>query len=185
MKSSRLTLRYAKSLLGLAIERNLLEEVLLDMKKIKDIHNKNKDFKMLMQTPIVKTDKKTNILNRIFQSQLHDVSMKFINIITSKKREMYLESISENFINLYKSYKNLDSVTLITSYPIDEDLRKTVLDYIKKHINSNIELHERVDPKIIGGFILKTKDKELNSSILYSIKKLKQKFNQNLYIQDY
>ena len=111
--------------------------------------------------------------------------MHFINIITSKKREMYLESISEDFINLYKSYKNLDSVTLITSFPIEEDLRKTVLDYIKKHINSNIELHERVDPKIIGGFILKTKDKELNSSILYSIKKLKQKFNQNLYIQDY
>ena len=185
MKSSRLTLRYAKSLLGLAIERNLLEEVLLDMKKIRDTHNKNKDFKMLMRTPIVKTDKKTNILNRIFESQLNDVSMNFINIITSKKREMYLESIAEDFINLYKSYKNLDSVTLITSCPIDEDLRKTVLDYIKKHINSNIELHERVDPKIIGGFILKTKDKELNSSILYSIKKLKQKFNQNLYIQDY
>ena len=81
MKSSRLTLRYAKSLLGLAIERNLLEEVLLDMKKIKDTHNKNKDFKMLMRTPIVKTDKKTNILNRIFESQLNDVSMNFINII--------------------------------------------------------------------------------------------------------
>ena len=39
--------------------------------------------------------------------------------------------------------------------------------------------------KIIGGSIIRLGDKQLDSSVSSALKKLKHKFNKNLYIQDY
>ena len=107
MKQSKITTRYAKSLLGLVLEKNLLEEIVNDMKLIKSVCSTNKDFSLLLKSPIVKTDKKLSIFNKIFSNTLNELSVEFVNIITTKKREMYLEGIAESFILQYKSYKKI------------------------------------------------------------------------------
>ena len=59
----------------------------------------------MLKSPIIKTDKKISILSEIFSKTVSDLTMAFINIITNKKREMYLEGIAISFINLYKYIK--------------------------------------------------------------------------------
>ena len=81
MKQSKITTRYAKSLIGLVIEKNLLEKTLNDMKLIKSVCSTNKDFSLLLKSPIVKTDKKLSIFNKIFSDTLNELSVMFANII--------------------------------------------------------------------------------------------------------
>ena len=83
MKQSKITTRYAKSLLGLVLEKNLLEETVNDMKLIKSVCSTNKNFRLLLKSPIVKTDKKLSIFNKIFSDNLNELSMSFVNIITT------------------------------------------------------------------------------------------------------
>ena len=61
MKATRLTSRYAKSLLSLAIEQNSLDKLLSDMNYIKNICSENKDLVLLLKSPVVKTDKKLSL----------------------------------------------------------------------------------------------------------------------------
>ena len=185
MKSSRLSSRYAKSLLSLVVEQNKLEEILSDMKHITRVCSENKDLSLLLKSPIVKTDKKRSILSEIFSKSVSDITMSFIHIITSKKREMYLEGIAESFISLYKVHNNIETVTLTTAVPIDENTKSEILSYIKKNGKTDVELTEIIDEDILGGMIVKMGDKQLDASVIRDIKELKKTFNKNLYIKDF
>ena len=66
MKATRLSSRYAKSLLSLVVEQNKLEDTLSDMKRIVSVCSENKDLSLLLKSPIIKTDKKMSILSEIF-----------------------------------------------------------------------------------------------------------------------
>ena len=57
MKATRLSSRYAKSLLSLVVEQNKLEDTLSDMKRIVSVCSENKDLSLLLKSPIIKTDK--------------------------------------------------------------------------------------------------------------------------------
>ena len=185
MKATRLSSRYAKSLLSLVVEQNKLEDTLSDMKHIENVCSENKDLSLLLKSPIVKTDKKISILSEIFSKSVSDVTMSFIHIITSKKREMYLEGIAESFISLYKVHNNIETVTLTTAVPIDENTKSEILSYIKKNGKTDVELTEIIDEDILGGMIVKMGDKQLDASVIRDIKELKKTFNKNLYIKDF
>ena len=90
MNQSRATIRYAKSLLQLSIEQECLEQSYNDMMLIDSVCSENKELILLLKSPIIKTDQKLEILKKIFRSKLGEVSMRFVNIITNKKREPLL-----------------------------------------------------------------------------------------------
>ena len=68
MKHSRVTIRYAKALLQLAIEKNILEQSYADMVLLDSVFKQNKDLSLLLKSPIVKTDQKLSIF-KLFLTQ--------------------------------------------------------------------------------------------------------------------
>ena len=55
----------------------------------------------------------------------------------------------------------------------------------EKWANSSIEVEEQVDPELIGGFVFRLDDRQVDASILTQIKELKSSFDQNLYIPEF
>jgi len=185
MKQSLVGTRYAKALLQLSAEQNLLDRVYNDMLVINNVFLTNKDFLSLLKSPIIKTDKKLKIINQVFKDKISDLTKLFINIITKKKREGRFKDMVESFVRLYKKHKKIETVILTTALPVDEELKKEITEAIHSFTNKNIELEEVVNENILGGAIIRMGDKQLDASVAKSIKELKQKFNKNLYIEDY
>jgi F-type H+-transporting ATPase subunit delta len=96
-----------------------------------------------------------------------------------------LLDIAERFLLLYKTDKGIESATLTTAVALDEDTRAQVLDFIKQHGVTQVDLTEHVNESLIGGAILRLGDKQLDASVARQIKDLKQSFNKNLYIKDF
>ena len=136
MKHSRVTIRYAKALLQLAIEQNILEQSYMDMVLLDSVFKENKDLSLLLKSPIVKTDQKLNIFKQIFGSKIGEVSMAFINIITTKKRESLLALIAISFISLYKEHNKIETASVISATPLDEILRAEVNALTNNKINN-------------------------------------------------
>ena len=97
MRQSRVTNRYAKALLDLAVEQNNLSTCYKDMLMLSSACKENKELELLLKSPIVKTDKKLAILKQLFEDKLDNLSMSFVNIITTKKREALLADIATSF----------------------------------------------------------------------------------------
>ena len=140
---------------------------------------------LLLKSPIIKTDQKLAIFKEIFYDKISEISVRFINIITNKKRESLLEGIANSFITLYMAHKNIESATITTAFPLDENLRKEVIGFIKSNAEIEVNLREKVDDKIIGGAILRMGDKQLDTSVKKAITELKQSFSKNLYEKDF
>tara|TARA_B100000900_G_scaffold413134_1_gene436398 strand:+ start:1073 stop:1630 length:558 start_codon:yes stop_codon:yes gene_type:complete len=185
MAQSKVSNRYAKALLNLAIEQKSLDACFNDMALLNKSCIENKDLSLMLKSPIVNTDKKISILNQIFKNKFSKVSMAFVAIITNKKRESLLADISSSFISLYKAHNNVTTASVVTAQPIDADLKKELIKFIKSGDKNEVELEEIVDEKIIGGAIIRMGDKQIDTSVIRTIKDLKKTYNKNLYIKDF
>tara|TARA_B100001564_G_scaffold317800_1_gene294023 strand:- start:155 stop:712 length:558 start_codon:yes stop_codon:yes gene_type:complete len=185
MRNARVTVRYAKALHGLAIEKKSELEVYNDMQKLSNACRDNKELTLFLKSPIIKTDKKLKILEQIFEKKISNISQLFLKIITQKKRESLLYDIANKFVEVYKKQNNIETANIITAQKLEPKLRANILNVLKNRFQEKIELNEVVDDKIIGGSIIRVADKQLDSSVSSALQKLKHKFNKNLYIQDY
>ncbi|MGP8217734.1 MAG: ATP synthase F1 subunit delta [Bacteroidia bacterium] len=179
MSQTAVAIRYAKSLIQIANEKGLLDTVYADMRMVLAGCKKLKDLHSLLNSPVVKTEKKVQVLKMIFNGQVCPTTESFIVLLAKKRRESYLEIIATEFISQYKEQKNIVTATVTTAVPLDEPTRKNVLDILKKWYKAEIELHEKVDAKLIGGFIITVGSKQVDMSIQHQLMQLRKDFNQS------
>lgn len=181
MRHTKVKKRYAKALFDIAEELNIIENIHDDMQFIIEVCKKVPEFNILMKSPIIKSDKKLNILWAILPASTHLVTKKFIEIVTRKNRELFLDAMSLEFIELYKENHNIQTVYLTTSHKLSEELKTLIKTKISSEIDSKIALIENMDSDLIGGFIIKVQDKIFDSSFKGGIGKLKKEFSENIY----
>src|SRR5215471_6201543 len=117
----RLSARYAKAVLDLAIERNQLDTVYNDMLFLDAACRGSRDLVNLLRSPIIKADKKGKILEAITAGRVSDVTASFNRLLLAKEREAYLPEIAASFIEQYKEYKGIRTVKLTTATAVGED----------------------------------------------------------------
>jgi F-type H+-transporting ATPase subunit delta len=184
MQGTKVANRYAKSLLDLSLEKGQLEQVHTDMKLIAESCKQNRDLVLMLKSPVIKSDKKETILLAIFSSA-NKITNEFLKVIVRKRRELYLEAIANAFVAQYRNHKKILTAVITTAFGLDADLRKKVLEVVKASSNSEVELIEKVDKKIIGGFIIRVGDKQDDTSIRTKIMKLNRAFKENPYIKEF
>ena len=183
MANTRVAYRYAKSLLALSLEKEQVDIMQKDMQLVSTVCNENKELMNCLKSPIIKVDKKLAILTDVFKKNVCEISWAFINIITLKKRGLLLGDISTSFLSLVKEHKNIVTAEIKSTIKLDDDLKMKILGIIQK-TDAQIDLIETIDPKLIGGFILRVGDKQIDSSVQRKINDLKQEFSKNAYIKE-
>lgn len=175
MSNFRIAKRYARSLVDLAIEKGKLEAVRKDMEMINNLCENNRDFRLFLKNPIIHSFQKLNILRKIFSSDVDDMTFRFIDIVTRKSRENVLPEIAEEFLVLYRKYKKIEVVEVTTPVKLDSKLRKEFEDLAKSHIEKGwtVDLVEKVDEELIGGYIVKIGDRQIDDSVSAKLRDLK------------
>ena len=185
MSEYRIASRYAKSLLELADEQGALEDVNKDMQMFADLVEENRDFELLLKSPIVVHSKKLAILNQVFKGKVNDLTLKIFEILTNKNREAYLPAIAVEFHHQYNTRKGIEEATVTTTFELDEELRKEFKSVVGKISGKDAELAEQIDEDLIGGFVLKIGDRQIDDSISARLSALRLKFSQNPYIKEF
>ena len=87
--------------------------------------------------------------------------------------------VALKYIELYNDFKEIQSATVTTAVPLNNELEDQVLETISKLTNKKTTLTNRVDKSLIGGFVLRVGDIEYNASFKNKLKNIKQEFNKN------
>jgi len=182
MSSQRIASRYAKSLLDLARESNNLDAVYSDMTSLQEAV-KNRDLYLMLKSPIINAKKKTDIVQKIFGESFDKMSNGFLNIIISKGRESYLPEIAREFIVQYNEFKSISTAVLTSATPLSEaSLNSIKAKLLASNItNESVEIETKVDPNILGGFIIEIGDKLYDASVAHKLETLKKQFTGNSY----
>ena len=183
MVSSKVAMRYAKSIFGLAAEKSLGEVVNADMQLIGEICSHSRDLVAFLNSPVIGTVKKQSVLNAIFNGKVNAVTMSFINLVALKGREAYLPTIAGQYIDLYKQSKDIQPAMVTTAIALDAALKEQIKAIVSKITpGKQIELEEKINKDLIGGFVLRVNDKQYDNSVATSLRRLTKDFSGNVYI---
>lgn len=177
MSAGRIAVRYATPILELAEEKNVLDKVKADMESFVSVCEENRDFSLMLKSPIIPHQRKAVILKKIFSGKVDELTLQAFDIITRKSRENLLEAIAEEFLHLYNIKKGLAEVSVTTSIELDKEMKAAFEKLSKEITGKEPLLEEKVDPEIIGGYILKVGDRQLDESVIGQLKELKLKFS--------
>jgi len=179
--NTRAANRYAKALISLALEEKQEELVQKDMQLISNTIASNKELKMLLNSPIFKISDKKTALQEIFHANSSALTNNLFALLASNKRMPLLEGISKQYKVLYNQVKQTEKAIVTTAFPIDDAMRTKVLAKTEELVgDKKISLENKVDESIIGGFILRVGDVQIDASILNKIGKLKRELKDNL-----
>lgn len=177
MSVIRIASRYAKSLIGLAIEQGNLDKVYEDVQTIYDTATHNHDLVAMLRSPLVTADTKNSILTSVFKDSTPLMKL-FLEKVISARREGYLVEIANQFIAIYNDQKGIARATVTAATALDETSLNQIKAYISKKINKpHVQLTVKTDADIIGGLVINYEDKLLDMSIKSELNKLKQQLN--------
>ena len=180
MKAIKLSNRYAKSLADIALKNNAMDATLQDMKLVLGACKSVSELRQLLRSPIIKTKKKIKIIQEIFSSRISVTTLNFIEMITVKKREAFLQTIAESFIVIYKRINQIETVTVTSVNPLEQDYKERLIAEVKKTGCKKVELIEKTSSDLIGGVIIKYGDKQIDASIKTKINRLKKTLSKNI-----
>jgi F-type H+-transporting ATPase subunit delta len=113
------------------------------------------------------------VLKSIFEGKIEDLSLRFFHLASKKGRAELLIAMGEEFLNQYNIYKNISKATLSTVMAMDSNLKNEFIKILEDGFGKKVELKEVTDPDLIGGFVLKISDRQIDESIKRRLNQLK------------
>ena len=113
MGNIKLAGRYAKSLMDLAADKNAIEAVFADAKLFNNVAT-DREFLVVMKSPVIKADKKIAIFNSLFAASMNELTMAFFRIVITKGREAFLRDNMIEFVAQYNERKGIMPVHFLS-----------------------------------------------------------------------
>ena len=172
--------RYAKSLIDLAQEQNIVEDIRNDMDLFLHTLKASPELKAVLANPIVSHSKKIKILDEVFGGKVNKVSIAFFKLMVNKGRGEVVYFTAGEFINLYDIKEHIIKATVVSATALSEENKKKMVADIQTATGCTVKLTAKVDPSLIGGFVLTVGDRQVDTSIAADLHKLKKEFAQRV-----
>ena len=181
INSSKVAKRYAKALLDYSIEKHEEDNFVQEISSLVEVVRENPDLRALLHSPIVRMEIKRKVLQEVFSERSATLNL-LIEILVENKRVSDLYDIAREYIIQYNRYKGKTTAYLTTAVELPESLKA---QFVQKAIalsgGKKITLESRVEPQLIGGFILRIDDLQYNASIAHKLYGIKEQLSENVY----
>lgn len=180
MSSDKLSLRYAKALFQEASSKALVDVVHADLEFIQNTLKASRELRAVFKSPVIQSHKKLAITNQLYGGKINKLTEDFLNLIIEQDRDAFLPGIIDAFFKLYNESKGITEVTVTTATELDAANEEKIVRYIKsKSGYPNIKIIKKVDPSLIGGFIVDFGGKLLDDSVRYKLNKVSKELSLN------
>lgn len=172
MASSKAAERYAKALYQIAASQGSQDYVLQDMYSYRNALHTSRELLVAMSSPVIPRSRKKAVIDALFMKSFQQVTAGFFQLVLKKGREQELGSIADAYIREDKKIKGIRDGKLITASPLTEELRAELHAKAEKLAGGKVSLEEKTDASLIGGFILRIGDLQLDESVKSKLLKL-------------
>ncbi len=179
MLTSKVAKRYAQGLLDFTNESGQTATVFSEMKDVVKLMKESVDLNKFFLTPYIDSKKKVEVASQIFKG-LSQSSQNLITLVIKHGRENQLKNIAQEFINKVEDINGVQRVTLTTATQLSkENLEQILRTSNLVNLNSNFDLQVNVKPEILGGYILRVGDQQIDASVKSKLNQVKKDFSLN------
>lgn len=170
-----ITNRYASALLKQVEDANKFDEVSNDLQLIYDTLESSKELRVALKSPVINEEKKKSILKELFGSKIDKESANFLDFVVKKNREDILFEIVQRCLELRDEKMNIIPAKVSTAVELSDAEKKIFKISLERYSNKNVRITFDVDPALIGGFLVRLKDKMLDASVVQQLKLLRKR----------
>jgi len=168
-----ITTPYAEAFLQVATANNEVEEIIDQSKSLLKIWNDSKEFKEAMSSPVLEIESKKLVLEKLFAGKVTSSFLNLLKLLADRQRIGFLDSVLERLLELYREQRNIALASVTSATELNDDQKSELLKKIQSVSGTeNLELNLKVDPDLIGGFIVKVGSKVIDASLAGQVRRL-------------
>ena len=174
MDNGKISVRYARALLQTAVEQGCEKEVYDGLARL--VHNYMlaiSQFNEVLSDPMVAKEDKVKLVEMAIGEPLDDTLKHFITFVAEQKREDKMFFIAMKYMEMYREKHGILRTHVTTATELPEATYDQIKAFIKQTFDADAEMDVRIDPSLIGGFILDIEHTRMDASVAGQLNALK------------
>ena len=170
---NNITTPYAEAFLQVTESRNEVDQIVDQSKSLLELWDQSPEFSDAMSSPVLEIESKKKVLEKIFAKEVSPSLMNLLKLLADRQRIGYLNSVLERLLELYREQRNIALATVTSATSLTEDQQEKILKTVQSVAGTdNLELDLKVDPNLIGGFIINVGSKVIDASLSGQVRRL-------------
>lgn len=165
--------RYAAAFFDLAKESGKLEEMQQELQTVSDALQANRELKKVFYHKMIREKDKKEVVRAVFEGRISATTMNFLFLLVDKKREEYLDLIIQAYVRMANEARNIMDAGVISAIELAPSDIKELQERLSAITGKNVRLQTQVDPKILGGLVVRVGDRVIDGSISKRLQMLK------------
>jgi F-type H+-transporting ATPase subunit delta len=163
---------YANALFQAAQEHGKLEGVREELEDFVAALRDVPELNALLRNPQLDPKEKAEALEQVLAGA-DELLRNFLRVVTEKGRGAQIEEIAREFEELYAAEQQVLSVELTTAYELSDEDAREIVRQIENASGRTVEATRSVDPKLIGGIVLRAGSLRVDSSVRGRLNRLR------------
>jgi F-type H+-transporting ATPase subunit delta len=169
---------YARALFDAAKEQGRLAPVHEELGDFVQATREVPALRALLENPEIDQRTKQAALEELLQGG-DELVRNFLLVLVDKGRASELEEVVREFDARVAAEERRLDVELTTAYELSDDEAKEILAQIERQSGRNVEATRRVDPGLIGGFVLQAGSMLVDASVRGRLERLRQEIKRS------
>jgi F-type H+-transporting ATPase subunit delta len=170
---------YGEALFELAMEKNNPEEFLQEAQGILRVLDENPEFDKLMKHPKISKTEKEEVVETVFAQRVSREMTGFLKLIVNKERYGEVKNIIRYFAERLQEERGIGVAYVTTAVEMSAEQKEAVMNKLLATTSYKVmEMNYTVDPSIIGGMIIRIKDRVVDSSVRTKLEEMKKQLLQ-------
>ena len=160
---------YGQALYDLAKSEALDAQILSELAVLSESFQREAGFLRLLQSPSLSKQERCAILDDSFRGKLHSYVLNFLKLLTEKGYARHFPDCVASYRKCYNLEHNILPVTAVTAVALTDAQAQKLSEKLCTLTGKTIELHNRVDPDILGGVRLDYDGKRLDDTVIHRL----------------
>jgi F-type H+-transporting ATPase subunit delta len=136
-----------------------------DLDALVGLLDRDPAFEAVLANPLINAAGKRALIDKALRGQLGDTLVDGLQVMRKKGRLGLLRELARAVHGLWLERQGKVEVRVTSAVPLSPALREDLIRAAAKRIGKQPVLVERVDPKLLGGLVVRARDGKFDSSV--------------------
>lgn len=165
MRAGTIARVYAETLFRAAERLGEVEAVDESVRGFSGVLDASPEFRRFLAAPQIDAADKRELVADAFRDRVHPLLLRFLELVIGKRRERLLDEIVTAWGGLLDARANRQAATVTTAVAPDPETVARIHAALERATGKTIVLEQRVDPKLLGGLVVRAGDTVIDGSL--------------------
>jgi len=165
--------RYAGALFELAMANNEIEKAERSLGRFLGALHSSADLQRFVRSPVFSSGDQLRGLSSVLEAAgIEGLVRDFLLVLTRNRRLFAIESVIKAFASLCAKARGEVEAGIISAFPLTDIQAQDLTDTFRQKLGKSPKLTITVDPKLLGGLVVKVGSQMIDTSLRTKLKNL-------------